>query len=186
MTENIYINTDKRFFYISDDIDNESIGKICASLLYLLAEDDKNDEEKKNYEREPIKIYVSSFGGSVYDMWTLIDIMLNSKTPIYTYCTGYAMSAGFKIFLAGTKRFASKHATFMYHALSTWKEGEGHIQDVKESLEECERLQTAIEEYIVARTKITSGRLAEVRDKKLNWFIGCDEALELGIIDETI
>ena len=184
MVDNIYIDAHKRIFYISDDINNESIGKVCASLLYLLAEDDQNDKEKKNYEREPIKIYVSSFGGSVYDMWTLVDIILNSKTPIHTYCTGYAMSAGFKIFLAGTKRFASSHATFMYHTLSDWKEGK--IQDIKESLEQSERLQTAIEEYVTSRTKITNERLAEVRDKKLDWFIGSDEALQLGIIDEII
>lgn len=30
-------------------------------------------------------------GGGVYDTWALIDIILNSKTPIYTYCAGYAI-----------------------------------------------------------------------------------------------
>ena len=94
--DNTYTNTDNRTFYLSDDVDNESIGKLMWYLLYQIREDDEKDEKG-----EPIKLYINSYGGSVYDMWGLIDVILNSKTPIYTYCTGYAMSAAFKIFLAG-------------------------------------------------------------------------------------
>ena len=113
--ENTYSNREKRLFYLSDEVDNGSIGQLCWSLLLQLQDDDKKESKEKDFVREPIKIYINSFGGSVYDMWSLIDIVLNSKTPIYTYCTGYAMSAAFLIFLAGHKRFATKHANFMYH-----------------------------------------------------------------------
>ena len=89
-------------------------------LLYQIQEDDEKDEKEKDYNREPIKLYINSYGGSIYDMWGLIDVILNSKTPIYTYCTGYAMSAAFKIFLAGHKRYCYKHSIFMYHQMSCW------------------------------------------------------------------
>lgn len=113
--DNTYTNTNKKTFYLSDNVDNESIGKLIWDILYQIREDDEKDEKEKDYKREPIKLYINSYGGSVYDMWGLIDIILNSKTPIYTYCTGYAMSAAFKIFLAGHKRYCYKHSTFMYH-----------------------------------------------------------------------
>ena len=181
---NIFINSNKRLFCLSDDIDNESIGNMCFNLLQLIQEDDEKDKKEKNYTREPIKIYVNSFGGSVYDMWALIDIMINSKSPIYTYCTGYAMSAAFNIFLAGHKRFATKHSTFLYHQLSFWKEGK--YQDMVENQAEMNYLQNEIEIYVKNRTKISNKKLLEVKNKKLDWYIHCDEALKLGIVNEIV
>jgi len=180
--ECVLVSTDERLFYLSDDIDNFSIGQMCFNLLFLLKQDEENENKKKDFKREPIKIFVNSFGGSTCDMWALVDIMLNSKTPIYTYCTGYAMSAGFKIFLAGHKRFISKHATLLYHQLSHFCYGK--YQDLKEDMKETDRTQNEIEEYIQERTKITKMRLDEVRERKLDWFIHAKESIELGIATE--
>ena len=121
-------------------------------------------KKKKNFTREPIKIYINSYGGSVYDMWALIDIILNSKTPIYTYCTGYAMSAAFKIFLSGHKRFATKHATFMYHQMSCKRHGK--YQDLVEDREQMDYLQKSIEEYVVERTNLTQSDMDDIRERK--------------------
>lgn len=41
--DNVLVNTDKRLFYISDDIGSDSIGKKCFNLLYLLKQDDKDE-----------------------------------------------------------------------------------------------------------------------------------------------
>ena len=109
---NVLIDTEKRIFYLSDNIEVSTISQLNFQLIKMLEEDDKQEQEKKEYKRKPIHLIINSFGGNVYDMWSLIDILLNSKTPIYTYCTGYAMSAGFIIFLAGEKRSATSHATF--------------------------------------------------------------------------
>lgn len=182
--DNILINTDKRLFYISDDIDSSSIGKMCFYLLYLLQQDDEEEKEKRDFKREPIKIYVNSYGGEVYDMWALIDIIEKSKTPIYTYCTGYAMSAAFKIFLSGHKRFASRHATFMYHQMNCYRHGK--YQDLVEDRTEMDFLNAENEKYVMKRTKITQEYINEVREKKKDMYIHADEALKLGIIDEII
>ena len=184
MAEKIYYNIDNRLFYLSDDIDNESIGTICFGLLSLIQSDDNRESKEKDFKREPIKIYIQSFGGSVYDMWALIDIILNSKTPIYTYCTGYAMSAGFKIFLAGHKRFCSKHSTFLYHQLSSITKGK--YQDIVEETDELTRIQEEIEEYVCERTKIPASKLKEIKIKKLNWYFNYKEALKLGVATDLI
>lgn len=182
--ENVLCNTDKRIFYLSDNVDNSSMGDICFNLLYLLQQDDKNEEEQKNFKREPIKIYINSRGGDVYDMWGLIDVILNSKTPIYTYCTGYAMSAGFKVFLAGHKRFAFRHATFLYHQMYCLRFGK--YQDLVEDRDEMDFLQNEIEIYVTERTKINAKKLKGIRTTKKDWYIHSEEALSLGIIDEII
>ena len=178
---NIYVNTDERLFYISDGIDSTSLGKICFNLLFLLKQDDKKEETEKNFTRKPIEIYINSFGGSVYDMWALIDIIVNSKTPIHTYCTGYAMSAGFLIFLAGHKRFVTKHATLMCHQLSMWDGGK--LSDMQQVMEEREENQRDIEEFIIKQTVIPQSKLDDIRTKKIDWYIKSSEVKELGIAE---
>lgn len=182
--ENTLLNTDERIFYISDDIDKSTMGVICFNLLFLLQEDDKKDNEEKNFTRKPIKIFINSFGGSVYDMWGLIDIISNSKSPIYTYCTGYCMSAAFMIFLSGHKRFAYKHSTFMYHQIYFWKSGK--YQDLIEDNVENLYLQQLHEKWVQKRTNITEKQLKKNRERKKDWYIHSDEALELGIVHEII
>lgn len=182
--ENIYINTDERLFLIQDDIDNATISKVLYNIIYLIKIDNDKDSSEKNYTRKPIHIYVNSRGGYVDDMWSLIDVILSSKTPIHTYCTGYAMSAGFQIYLAGHKRFISKHAKLLYHQVSGYNWGK--YLDMKQDFKDVERDQTEIIKYILSRTKITKERIDEVVEKKIDWYIYSDEAIKLGIADEII
>ena len=182
--ENTYCNGDERLFYLSDDVNNSSIGQLCWSLLFQLQQDDKKEETEKNFTREPIKLYINSYGGSVYDMWALIDIILNSKTPIYTYCTGYAMSAAFNIFLAGHKRFCTLHSTFMYHQIFCMRRGK--YQDLVEDREEMDCSQKMIEKYVIERTELTQADIDDIREKKKDFYIHSADALKWGIVDEVI
>jgi ATP-dependent Clp protease protease subunit len=150
-------------------------------MMKIIIYDDLMADELKEYERPPIKFFINSHGGNLCDMWALVDIMLNSNTPIYTYCTGYAESAGLKIFLAGHKRFVTRHATLMYHQLSAWPAGK--YQDLHENQKELEWHQNAIEDYVCSRTKIKQSKLKEVREKKIDWNIHATEAVKLGIAD---
>lgn len=182
--DNVYISSNERIIYISDNIDNNLLGSVNFNLLSLIEQDNKKENTEKNFVREPIQLYISSFGGSIYDTWGLIDIIQNSKTPIYTYCTGYAMSAAFIIFLAGHKRFISTHATLLYHQISFWKSGT--YQDILEDGKERDWLQTKMESFVVTRTNIKQFKLNNIRKNKINWYIHADEAINLGIADEII
>ena len=181
---NVLINADKRLFYLSDDVDDATIGKMCFNLLYILQQDDEEEASKVGFERKPIRIYINSGGGEIYAMWSLIDIMLHSKTPIYTYCTGYAMSAALQIYLAGHKRFASKHSRFMYHEMSCVRWGK--YQDFVEDRDELDYSQREIEHYVVERTKFTKEQLEEIRKTKRDINIHIDDAIRLGIVHEII
>lgn len=183
--DNVYVNNKTRTFYLSDDIDNSSIGFINSALLTLIEKDNEAERKSKgDFVRKPIKLYVNSYGGEVYDMWGLIDIIKNSETPIYTYCTGYAMSAAFVIFIAGHKRFISNHATLLYHQMSCWRSGT--YQDLLEDGEERDWLQNSIESFIKGNTNIKQSKLNAVRKNKIDWYIHADKAIELGIADEII
>ena len=102
-------------------------------------------------------------------MWGLIDVIQNSKTPVYTYCTGYAMSAAFKIFLAGHKRYCYKHSTFMYHQMHYYSSGK--YQDHVEDRTEKDLMNKEIEEYVIERTKLTKEDIDDIREKKKDFYI---------------
>lgn len=180
--DNIY--TSERLYLLSDDIDNASIGQLTWSILHQIKNDDEKDEKEKDYERKPIKLYINSYGGSIYDMWGLIDVIQNSKTPIYTYCTGYAMSAAFKIFLAGHKRYCYKHSTFLVHQLSGWNCGK--YLDLKNEISEYDRLNNDIEKYILSRTKFTEDKIEEIWNKKQDFYFNADDAVKYGVVDEIL
>lgn len=182
--DNIFINIDKRLFYIHDFIDEDSMSKVCFNLLEILNDDQERENKEKDFERSPIKIYINSYGGNMDDMWSLVDIILNSKTPIYTYSTSYADSCGFLIFLAGQKRFITKHTKMCCHQFSAVTIGT--YQNIKEDIKKLDRAWHEFEEYICSQTKITNERLKEVKDKKLDWYIYPEESIELGVATDII
>ena len=182
--DNVFIDTDKRIFYIQDGIDNETISKINYWLLWLLEEDEANEQSQKDYKRKPIKLYINSNGGYVADMWSLVDIILNSKTQIDTYCTGYAYSCGLLIFLSGKNRYITKHTSMMYHQVSAYLSGT--YQNVQEKINDFDIGQKQVEEYVIERTKFKQDKLDEIRERKLDYKMFCDELLELGVATEVI
>lgn len=174
-----------RDLFLTSDVNSESTSVIIKEIIKVNNYDDAQENTVVGYEREPIKLYIQSFGGSAYDCWALVDVMLHSKTPIHTYCTGYAMSCGFLIFLAGAKRFASKHSTFMYHQISMGYDYTEYTK-IKENMYENTFLQGMMERMVIKRTNIPKSLLEDVREKKVDWYIHLTEAVKYGIVDEII
>lgn len=117
-------------------------------------------------------------------MWVVIDTIMGSKTPVHTYCTGYAMSAGFQIFLAGKKRYVTKHATLMYHQMSSWNMGK--YQDLVEDLEHDNYMNSEIEKFVLERTKLKKDKLKTIRQKKQDTYFNAKDAIEYGMADAII
>lgn len=182
--ENVFIDTSKRIFYIHDDIDRDSMSMVCYNLLHLLNEDNQKAEEEKKFKREPIKLFINSYGGYTNDMWALVDIILNSKTPIHTYSTSHADSCAFLIFIAGHKRFITKHTKMCCHEFSGGMVGT--YQDMKEAMTNYDRLWMDLVEYISTQTKITKARLAEIKEKKIDWFIYSEDSIDLGVATDIV
>lgn len=98
-------------FFITGEIDESIAREITAPLIARI------NEEKEKVIKEPIKIYISSYGGYVKDAFDLItwfDYAKSVGVPIHTYVTSVAFSAASMIAVAGHKRFGSVRA---YHGL---------------------------------------------------------------------
>ena len=177
-----------RNLYLPTAVDQESMNKLTKSIIDINESDDYIEKiyaaHDIEYVPKPIKIYIDTYGGLVYQCFGLIGVMEKSDTPIHTIVTGAAMSCGFMILINGHKRFGYKHATPLYHQVSTGFFGK--VKDMEESLVEAKRLQEKIEEMTLRKTKISKKRLKKVFDNKVDWFMSAEEALKLRVIDEII
>jgi ATP-dependent Clp protease protease subunit len=179
----------QRDLFFTDQVDQKTVSEITKAIIDINRDDDElvgqYTLQGQTYIRKPIRLFIDSYGGYVYQALGLISVMRNSKAPVHTIVTGCAMSCGFLMLINGHKRFAYKYSTALYHQVSNWGMG-GKIQDMSEQLEEVERLQKILEEITIQRTRIHAERLLEIREKKIDWCIPAEEALELRIVDEII
>lgn len=185
--EEIYkSNLENREIVFNDTVDDSIIELITMQILKFNKEDDKKEEKEVGYKREdhPIKIYINSYGGYVYDCFSVVSAIENSKTPVYTYALGKAMSCGFLVLIAGHKRFAQKYSYLLYHQVSS--KANGKFKDLVEEVEHVKDLQSVFEGIVLDKTNITQQKLNEIKDKKIDWFIKPKEALKLKVIDEII
>lgn len=177
MLLNYYKNLNDRVIWLDMGID-ESIIEISRIILRYNADDKDVPVEK----RKPIKLMIYSYGGDANVCFHLIDIILMSKTPVYTYNMGVAMSAGFLILLAGHKRYCLKNSTALAHsgsggAAGSFEQAEAQMQDYKKSVEK-------MREYILARTKIDIKTFNKNKSKE--WYMYPEDQIKYGVCDEIV
>ncbi len=178
----------KRDLFFIKQVDQASIGDITQRIIEI----NQDDEHLKKvysiyglkYEPEPIKIYIDSYGGYVYQCFGLLSVMERSETPIHTIVTGCAMSCGFMMLISGHKRFAHKLSTPLYHQVSSG--AFGTVKEMEEKLEESKRLQEQLESIVKEKTNISKKKLKEILDNKKDWYMTSEEALSLGVVDEIL
>ena len=177
-------DNNSRNIVLSSDITASSVADIIESILDINTLDDEFEGDLQDYHREPIKLVVNSFGGSVYDGFALIAAIEHSKTPIHGYCYGSAMSMGFIIYISTHVRFAHKTSTLMYHEISDvfW----GNITGAKQNIKECERIQKVYDDYVLSRTKIPVAKMNDYKDRKEDWYMSAQEAAKYKIIHKII
>lgn len=184
MAEEVIINEDDRIIKFSGGVDLVNCGKITSYLLEVEVLDNKKEKKEKDYTRKPVRLWINSHGGSVYGMWEVVDTIHSMRTPVYTFCSGSALSAAFIMFLAGEKRYASRHVTFMQHQVS-WS-ADGDYENIRRSAEILKNDVEMSENYIVERTKITHKELEDARNAREDWYMYYDEALRREVITGSI
>ena len=173
-----YNDLKNRVIYIDDDI----MDPIAMEVQRLVVAWNREDAALPVEERKPIKVMIYTCGGSVYAMNNIIDVIMMSKTPIYTYNVGIAFSAGLDILLAGQKRFCFPKSQALLHQGSNAIQGTA-VQ-VQDSAENYKRLMKDYEEWILSRTKIT--KALYTKKKKNEWFLNAQEQVELGVVDAIV
>lgn len=168
----------QRKLFLSSDICQLTVDDIIRHIMQYNREDADIPAE----ERKPILLYLTSNGGEVDAGFSLIDVILASKTPVYVINNGYQYSMGLLIGLAGHKRFAMPNAKFLLHDGSQFVYNSG--AKARDQMEFNRKMEERIRQYIVMRTNITP----ELYDSQLRkeWYMFADEAKELGVTDFII
>ena len=161
---------------------NEYIDESLIDFSYQILKWNKEDKNKSNEDKTPIRIYINSGGGCLNSAMNLINIIQLSKTPIYTIAMGKAYSAGGLLLMSGHKRFVFPDTTVLIHDGSTGAFGDtGKVID---NLAFTQKLEDRVKKYIMANTKIT----AKLYDKnyRRDWWLFPEEIIELQIADFII
>lgn len=136
----------------------------------------------------PMRICINSPGGSVYDMFAIYDTiqMIKEETEVETLGMGLVASAAVPILAAGTpgKRLATKHCRLMIHDVHS--SVTGRFSDLDASHDETKQARHIIREIMTKTTKLTKKKYDKLMKKNADHWMGAEEALEMGIIDEIV
>lgn len=160
-------------FFLTGDIEEENINAAIKWIIY----------ENSIPGNEPLKLYINSQGGDLYQALGLIDIMRLSNKPIHTFGVGAVMSAAFLIFASGTKhyRFITRNCGIMCHQYSDTYEGKHH--DLKSFTKEAELTNNRMSKILQEATGMSA---REVKTKLLSpsdvW-MSAEELVKLGVAD---
>ncbi len=181
-------NSKERNLFFDKQVSQSSINALSKEIIDISEHDEYLKKIYKAhdliYKPKPIKIYIDSYGGYVYQCLGLIGIMRSCKTEIHTIVTGCAMSCGFLIAISGHRRFGYPRSTYLYHQVAGGAFGK--VKDIEEELIEILRLQQSVEEITLESTSITKKMLEKAYRGKKDWYMSSEQAIKLRVIDEII
>lgn len=168
----------QRKLFLNTDIEQMAVCEIIKHIMQY----NKDDKDIPVESRMPILLYVTSNGGEIDSGFELIDVIMSSKTPVYTINLGFQYSMGFLIGLAGHKRYATKNAKFLMHDGSNFIYNSG--AKAQDQMEFQKRIEERIRRYVIDRSNITEKEY----DSKLRveWYMFAEEAKEKGFCDFII
>ena len=144
----------------------------------------ENGQDPSPAKLTPIEFFLSTYGGACYDGMALHDVIESSKTPVEVICTGKIMSMGVIVALGASVRKAYRNTTFMIHQVSGLSFGT--LREMEDTVAEASRINDILFNIIKSKTKVTEDQLNEVLQKKKDWFLTAEEALDLGILTELL
>lgn len=136
--------------------------------------------------RQPIiPIVIDSYGGDVYALLSMIDILKSAHLPIATIVEGKAMSCGAILFTCGTEghRYIGPNATLMLHDVSATDVPSEKIEEMKASTKEMDRLNRKLWRMVAKNIGKPLKEVVEIVQGKgrADWYLTPAEALRLNI-----
>lgn len=165
------------------EVTEERAADLISALLVLSQTKDADAERA-----EPIKLYVSTYGGSADEMFGIYDVVNYCKKfcDIETIGLGKVMSAGTLMLASGTKgkRKLGKHCRVMIHAVNGGQVGD--IHNLQNELEQTVSLQDSYIQALSHETNMTKKQIQTLINRKVNVYLTAEEAIEKGLADEIL
>ena len=129
-----------------------------------------------------IRLYINSFGGSVFAGFSAVDYIKKSKIPVETIIDGCAASAATMMSVVAHRRYMNEHAFMLIHQLSSacW----GTYEEMKDDMKNNDLLMKTIKELYQEHAKIPKTKLNQILKHDL-WF-DAKTCLKYGLVDDII
>lgn len=171
-------NLDNRTLVFNDQVDENAMENYILRIIKWNREDKDLPIESRN----KIKIYLDCPGGETITGLNLVDVILQSKTPIVGVAFSMAASMGYHILLACHERIAFKNTVLLQH------DGELVIQNssskAKDTMHFFDKMDGRLKQHVLSRTTMTEEFYDKIYDQE--YWIFADDAKELGIIDKIV
>ncbi len=142
-----------------------------------------------NKTKGKITVYLNSPGGCVYSGMAIFDMFRCSKNKITIKVCGIAMSMGAVILQAGHERIITKNSRIMVHVGQT-AFGLDHVNNVKKAMEDCEKIDSMVEDIFLEVVKRKKPKMTKVVLHKemmeFDRYFSAEEALDWGLVDKVI
>ncbi len=163
-----------RIIFIGSPINDDVANTIIAQLLFLESQNQKED----------IKMYINSPGGSVTSALAIYDTMQYVRPEVQTICLGMAASAAALLLASGKKgkRMILPNSEVMIHQVLGGASGQATDIDIhaRHILKTRDRLNKIL-------VKHTGQKLAKIeKDTERDYFMSAEEAVKYGIVDKVI
>lgn len=175
MNYDIMFNNRKLFFVA--DVDSDIVEYSKSIIRWNMI-----DKGIPAEERTPIWLIILSYGGDLDAMWSFIDIINTSVTPVYTVNLGICASAASLIFISGKQRFMMPHSKVIIHEGSANLSGDAI--KVQDQADEYKKQLKKMKEYILSHSNIPQKDL--MRKRNNDWTIDAEYCIENGVCDKII
>lgn len=168
----------KRILVFNEEVDDSMVENVVMYILKWNMDDIDIPVEK----RKPIKIFFSSVGGDTFVSQNVVDVILQSKTPVIGIGLSLVASACYHIYLACHKRFAFANSIFLQHdGTISIANSAKKAKDVMEFLSGSEERS---KQFVLSRTNMDEQFYDDHYDVEL--YMYADRAKELGVVDKII
>ncbi len=171
--------------YFKTEVSRDSIEKLNKEIILYNRKYDMLKELHKGYEitPKPIYLHITSDGGDLFAGFHAVDIIKNSRIPIYTVIEGAAISAASLMACVGKKRYMTQNSYMLIHELSTGVQGKFHA--IKDNFENDTVLMDNIVKIYIEHSnkRLTKNKLEQILDHDKFW--NYDMCVKHGLIDEV-
>ena len=165
------VNSSTNTTWVNHEFEIDSVYSVQVKLDYL---------QRVNPEKD-INVNITSYGGDVYAMLGLVDVIRALPVKVNTHCVGTCMSAAAVLLACGTgTRTMTKNATVMVHEGSAFEAGK--TSDVLKGADHLKKLLENINRILGEVTNKSQEFWEGV--SKQDTYLTAQECLDYGIIDE--
>ncbi|MCR5303194.1 MAG: ATP-dependent Clp protease proteolytic subunit [Lachnospiraceae bacterium] len=165
---------EQRTIYVQGIIDEQSAAEFVREIIEL----------NRQNAAEPIKVLITSSGGSVVYGLAEYDAIISSKAPVWTYCIGTAYSMAAILFAAGRKRMILENSKVMLHQPLIGENQGGNASSVKSMSDSLMQTKSQLVGILSKHTGMTKKQI----DKQISYdhYYTAKEAVEAHLADEIV